>query len=102
MISSVCTQSHPRILDEFLGAGKLCDHVGVCSDFCVVPLHVDNSRTFELGGCDLLREGQSPIMEGTRPLVTDPVEFDLLELSERIRDDRMVFVIVGVIQVLKL
>src|SRR5210317_1012324 len=80
-------QSHPRILDEFLGSGKLCDHIGICSDFCVVPFHVDNSRTFELGGCDLLREGQGPIVEGTRPLFTDPEKFDILESGESIRDD---------------
>ena len=68
----------------------------------VVPFHVEDPRTFELGGCDLLGEGQGPIVEGTRPLVPDPVEFDLLETGERIRDDRVVLVIVGVIQILEL
>ncbi len=41
-------------------------------------------------------------MEGTRPLVPDPVEFDILETGESIRDNRMVLVIVGVIQILEL
>ena len=41
-------------------------------------------------------------MEGTRPLVPDPKELYVLELGERIRDDRVVLVIVGVIQVLEL
>jgi hypothetical protein len=50
----------------------------------------------------VLREGQGPIVEGTRPLFPDPEELHVLETRERIRDDRVVLVIVGVIQVLKL